>query len=564
MFLLHKRLKYIKLKLKAWNENDFGNIFVGKKVVENKIMELNQALIKEGFDKDKNDQVEKHHWEWEKLCHQEEIFWKQKSRVQWLKEGDINTKFFHKSTIENRTYNRISLIKDEEGQIHQSHKKIEVGLVKHVQGIAQENTLYRDPFIKDLIKHIPKLVSREDNCNLNSPITEKEVSEVLKEMKNGKAPGSDGFNVDFFKACWNIVKEDIIRVMEDSRLNKTILRALNTSFISIIPKQGNAQTPERYRPIGLCNVVYKIISKVMAKKLKPLMPSLVSREQSGYVEGRQILDNIIQAHEVVHSLTSERKLGMIIWVMALGTSSSFSILINGYPSKLFLPTRGLRQGDPLLPFLLILMMEGLGWSIKHARSTGKIQGLQISENGQALTHQQFVDDTMLQGIPTVKEALAYKQILKDFASTSGMEVNLSKLKIFFFNTHITIQRNVSRILGFQTDSLPSKYLGVPLTAKPMLKIILEPLIIKMQDKVMKLANVSLNIEGRLILTKVVLQAIPVFMLSTLPTPKGVLQQFRNIQRDFLWGKDETRKKWALVSGIRFVNPRTKAALDWMI
>jgi len=84
-----------------------------------------------------------------------------------------------------------------------------------------------------------------------------------------------------------------------------------------------------------------------------------------------------------------------------------------------------------------------------------------------LTHQQFVDDIMLHGIPTVKESLAYKQILSDFAMASGMEVNLSKSTIFFFNTHIVIQRSISRILGFQREILPSKYLGVPLTAKPL-------------------------------------------------------------------------------------------------
>ena len=142
-------------------------------------------------------------------------------------------------------------------------------LVKHFRDIAKENILVREPFIKDLIKHIPKLVSTEDNCNLNKPITKKEVSEVLKEMQNGKALGPDGFNVDFFKACWSIVKVDIIRVVEDSRLNRTILRALNTSFISLIPKQDNAQTPEKYRPIALCNIVYKIISKFVANRLKP-------------------------------------------------------------------------------------------------------------------------------------------------------------------------------------------------------------------------------------------------------------------------------------------------------
>ena len=93
------------------------------------------------------------------------------------------------------------------------------------------------------------MVSREDNFNLNKPVTEEEVSEVIKDMHNGKALGPDGFNVDLFKACWGIVKWDILDVVEDSRKNRTILKALNTSFISLIPKQDNAITRDRFRAI---------------------------------------------------------------------------------------------------------------------------------------------------------------------------------------------------------------------------------------------------------------------------------------------------------------------------
>jgi len=145
------------------------------------------------------------------LCKQEEIFWKQKSRVQWLKEGERNTKFFHRSTIANRTHNRISSIKDKDGYIHQSHEETDAVSVKQFHDISKENLSGREPFIKDLIKHIPKMVSREDNYNLNRPIIEKEVSEGLKEMQNGKAPGPDGFNVDFFKAYWKMLKGILLR-----------------------------------------------------------------------------------------------------------------------------------------------------------------------------------------------------------------------------------------------------------------------------------------------------------------------------------------------------------------
>eukprot|EP00253_Pinus_taeda_P027848 PITA_27848 len=157
MFILHKRLKHIKQKLKEWNQKEFA-------------------------------------------------------------------------------HNRISSIKDENGRTLQTHEEIDAVLVKHFRDISKENFSEREPFIKNLTEHIPKLVSKEDNCNLNSPVTEQEISEVLKEMQNGKAPGPDGFNVDFFKSCWNIVKRDIVDIVKDSRRNKTILKALNTSFIALIPK----------------------------------------------------------------------------------------------------------------------------------------------------------------------------------------------------------------------------------------------------------------------------------------------------------------------------------------
>eukprot|EP00253_Pinus_taeda_P032083 PITA_32083 len=206
----------------------------------------------------------------------------------------------------------------------------------------------------------------------------------------------------------------------------------------------------------------------------------------------------------------------IRWVMALVSTTSFYILLNGSPSRTLLPSRGLRQGYLLSPFLFVLMMEGLGRTIKSASAEGRLQGLKLTIDGAASTHQQFVDDTMLQGIPMDKEAKYFKQILNDFAMVTGTEVSIEKSEVFLFNTDIAIQRNLTRIIGFQRDQLPSKYLGISLTDKPLCRGVWKP-------------------------------AIPILMMSTLPTPKGVIQQIRNIQRDFLWGKGEEKNKWTLVS-----------------
>eukprot|EP00253_Pinus_taeda_P035691 PITA_35691 len=184
--------------------------------------------------------------------------------------------------------------------------------------------------------------------------------------------------------------------------------------------------------------------------------------------------------------------------MVLVTIASSSILLNGDPSKTFKPSGGLTQGDPLSPFLFILMMEGLGRAIRAAKEEGRIQGLRLS----------WVVDT---------------------------KVSLTKSKIFFFNTDISIQRNLSRILGFRREALSMKYLGVPLTHKPLQKDIWDPVLNKLKDKISKWTNIALNLASRLVLTKVVLQSIPIYMLSTIPALAGVTTNIRNIERDFLWG-----------------------------
>jgi len=110
-------------------QEGISQYFCQKKEVEDKMQKLNQTLITEGFDKVRDDQVTKIHQDWEKLCKQEEIYWRQKSRVQWLKEGEQNIKFFHRSTMANRSHNRISTIKDERGHLRNAHEEIESVLV---------------------------------------------------------------------------------------------------------------------------------------------------------------------------------------------------------------------------------------------------------------------------------------------------------------------------------------------------------------------------------------------------------------------------------------------------
>lgn len=124
--------------------------------------------------------------------------------------------------------------------------------------------------------------------------------------------------------------------------------------------------------------------------------------------------------------------------MEMVSGAFFSIMLNGGPLQPFLPSRGIRQGDPLLPFLFVIMAEGLGRSLSQAIQKNQLKGIKAAHQGPTVTHQQFVDDTMLMGSPTVKEARTFSKVLRTFTEASGMEINLTKSKLFFFNTSIPV------------------------------------------------------------------------------------------------------------------------------
>ena len=127
-------------------------------------------------------------------------------------------------------------------------------------------------------------------------------------MAQGKAPRMDGFTTNFIHFFSDMIKEEVWEIVEESRRKRGVLKAFNATFLSLILKGEGADSRGKFRNIALCNVIYKIISKVIVNRLKPLLPSLISPEQSGFVEGRHILDGIIVVHETIHSLKRKKSL----------------------------------------------------------------------------------------------------------------------------------------------------------------------------------------------------------------------------------------------------------------
>lgn len=202
----------------------------------------------------------------------------------------------------------------------------------------------------------------------------------------------------------------------------------------------------------------------------------------------------------------------------------------------------------------------MGRYIKKEREANNIKGLRLWGNNLPVTHQQFVDDIMLFGEPTVREIRQLKRILELFVEASGLEINKDKSCMFIFNAMDQIKTHLIRLMSFKQGELPTKYLGnlLDFSSKKMKKW--QGVIDKLKNIISNWAFRTLNIAGRVVLVKSVLQSIPIYPLSIMAAPAGVCAKMREIMRKFMWGGIDQRKKWALVSWNHLTERKEKGGL----
>lgn len=244
------------------------------------------------------------------------------------------------------------------------------------------------------------------------------------------------------------------------------------------------------------------------------------------------------------------------------SSCELSILWNGESLKPFTPTRGLRQGDPLSPYLFILAMEKLASFIQSSINKKLWKPLSISRNGFSVSHLYFADDLMLFAGANTRQIREVLRCLDDFSKVSGLSINYDKSKVFFSpNLGVERVRSRSNLCGIPSTCNLGTYLGIPLRHGKVSRNHYAYILDRMKSKLATWKANSLSLAGRVVLIKSVMASIPVYSMQCQWLPTHVCSEIDKINRNFLWGSSDESRKPHLLNWNIVTLPKEYGGLD---
>ncbi|PWA66526.1 RNA-directed DNA polymerase, eukaryota, Reverse transcriptase zinc-binding domain protein [Artemisia annua] len=589
MFQLVQKLKALKPHMNNLNWKN-GNLFV-------KVVELKQQLneIQAMIDQDPtNKELRKKGTsvlnEYNEALQDEEKLLCQKAKVDWLNEGDKNSAYFHKVLKGKLNRNRIHNICCEDGTIANGDQ-VGIQFEKHFENFlgTKSEAIQMGDEIDSLFT---KKVSEVEAMEMSRMVSEEEVKNALFDIDDNKAPGPDGYTSKFFKKAWSVIKEDFYKAVNEFFVSGKLLGQLNATLITLVPK---IQTPQRvtdFRPIACCNVIYKCISKILTNRIMKVLCNLVDQNQSAFIPGRAITDNILLTQELLKGYKCANgqkrcsfkidiqkaydtvsweflnsilhKFGfpdkMINWILTCVTTPHFTICVNGDRYGYFSGGKGLRQGDPISPYLFTLVMEVLNLFIKDEIGKERNFKYHFGCKNLKLTHLCFADDLLVLCHGDATSVNTIKKALGNFSKVSGLYPNLSKSTMFCGSLNREEIERIQSILPFKIGKMPVRYLGVPLVDKKIGVNDCKGMINKVRQKLNDWKNKSLSYAGRGQLIASVLSSMQVYWCSVFKLPKTVINDIEKLFKGFLWCNGELTRGKARVAWKEVCKPKDQGGL----
>ncbi|XP_071914053.1 uncharacterized protein [Coffea arabica] len=572
MAKFYNKLRLVKAGLRVWNAQVFGNIFSRVKEAE-VIMKQREGVFDMNRDPAARASLEEAKAVYARESAAECEYWRQKAGVKWLQVGDANSAYFHSRYRQRRNCNFVSRIKNAAGTWLEDIQAIRGSAVEFVSSLfASEQHGWQPPSVPFTV---PQL-SAEDNGLLAALPEMEEVREVIFGMEADSAPGPDGFGAGFYQGCWSIIKLDLLEAVKAFFQGMCLPRSFTSTSIVLLPKVAGASCWKDFRPISLCNTCSKIISKVVARRLGRVLPSLVSPWQTGFVPGRGITDNILLTQELVMDLDRrlrhpnimlkldmEKAYDRVEWsfllfmlrqfgfqervvdiFFRLVSNNWFSVLVNGEAAGFFKSSRGVRQGDPVSPGLFVLVTDFLGRGLHHLLLSRP--GRLFVSAGSQVPYLAFADDMLLYTRCSEDCLNAVKGFLEGYQQASGQRVNVNK-SAFFLASGATEEQEqmVTRVLGFPRARFPFTYLGAPIYKGRCLSLLFDGIEAKMRGHLGHWSTKLLSFGGKMVLIRHVLASLPMYLLQVLNPPKAVFIRLGNICNSFLWDqRGEKRMHWA--------------------
>jgi len=490
-----------------------------------------------------------------------------RSKAKWTEEGEKNSSYFltlEKRNGQNKTITQLKIKNNntfDDKLIMRELKSFYTDLYSEKQNLTTHCTGIESIFIN---KFQLKL-SAEDAAHCDNPITENECLKALKTLSNNKTPGTDGLSAEFYKFFWLDVKgcvfDSIVYAFDKGEMSIDQRRGI----ISLSPKKGKDRLYlKNWRPITLLNTDYKILAKVLALRISKVIGKVINTDQSGYIKGRYIGDNIRTVADIIHFIKIRKLDGLILlidfekafdsvnwsfmnkvlksnnfgntfqrWVNVIYNKCQISVLNNGFLTDFFNPSRGIRQGCPLSAYLFLLVVEVMAQAI---RKNKYIEGFQLKEKVIKIT--QLADDTTIM-IKNSKSIPPLFELLSKFETLSGLKANIEKTKAFNFTT-----RTPGNLKGINLkwEKGPIHLLGMAITDDINIHIEqnIQPKIELMKNTLGIWKQRKLSLKGKITVINALAVSLLVYPATLMQFPNQKLREVEMLLYDFLWGKGKNK------------------------